>query len=301
MEDQGVWEVVEPAGESSDQGAAVVVARKAKDTKAWVHLLQCLPDDLLMQVSMKKIGKEVWDSLKARFMGEEHVKEARLQTLKSEFDGLRMKDDESIDSYAGKLTSMSVRYANLGGSLDDAALVKKMFHTVPEKYIHVIAGIEQFFDLKKIAFDEAVGQLKAFEERTKRGAGGSWSEPGQVLLTQAEWEARQKKTTGEGSSGGRSHGGGRGRGRGRGGGSSGRGNHGDGGRDGAGKRDKSHIKCFKCHTYGHYANKCLGGGEKKKEEEAHHVKKVEYEPTVLLAETKEPGQLKHLLSENSQA
>jgi hypothetical protein len=28
---------------------------------------------------------------------------------------------------------------------------------------------------------------------------------------------------------------------------------------------------------------------------------VEYEPTVLLAETKEPGQLKHLLSENSQA
>ena len=34
---------------------------------------------------------------------------------------------------------------------------------------------------------------------------------------------------------------------------------------------------------------------KKKEEEAHHVKKVEYEPTVLLAETEEPGQLKHLL------
>ena len=131
-------------------------------------------------------------------MGEERVKEARLQTLKSEFDGLRMKDDESIDSYAGKLTSMSVRYANLGGSLDDAALVKKMFDTTPEKYIHVIAGIEQFFDLKKIAFDEAIVRLKAFEERTKRGAGGSRSKPGQVLLTQAEWEARQKKSTREG-------------------------------------------------------------------------------------------------------
>jgi len=59
MEDQGVWEVVEPTGESSDQGAAAVAARKAKDTKARAHLLQCLPDDLLMQVATKKTGKEV--------------------------------------------------------------------------------------------------------------------------------------------------------------------------------------------------------------------------------------------------
>jgi hypothetical protein len=53
--------------------------------------------------------------------------------------------------------------------LDDAALVK-MFDTVLEHYINVISRIEQFYDLKKLAFDEAVGRLKAFEERTKRGA-----------------------------------------------------------------------------------------------------------------------------------
>lgn len=34
---------------------------------------------------------------------------------------------------------MSVRYDNLGGSLDDAALVK-MFDTMPECYINVVAG-----------------------------------------------------------------------------------------------------------------------------------------------------------------
>jgi hypothetical protein len=41
-------------------------------------------------------------------------------------------------------------------------------------------------------------------------------------------------------------------------------------------------------------------GEKKKEEEAHHVKTVEYEPTMLLAETVELGQPKHLLSKKVQ-
>ncbi|XP_066398421.1 uncharacterized protein [Miscanthus floridulus] len=149
MEDQGVWEVMEPPEGTSEQGAVTAAAAKTKDKK--------------------KTGKEVWDSLKARFVGEERVKEERLHTLKSEFDGLRMKEDDMIDGYAG----MSVRYANLGGTLDDAALVKKLFDTVRERYINVVTRIEQFYDLKKLAFDEAVGRLKAYEERTKQGATGA--------------------------------------------------------------------------------------------------------------------------------
>jgi hypothetical protein len=167
-----------------------------------------------------------------------------LQTLKSEFDALRMKDEENIDAYAGKLTGMSVRYANLGGLLDDAALVKKLFDIVPERYINVVAKIEQFYDLKKLAFDEAVGRLKAFEEHTRRGVAGARSDTGQVLLTQAEWEARQKRTTGEGSRKSKSmESGSRGHGRGRGGGQGGRCGRGDPGKDSTveGKRDKSHI------------------------------------------------------------
>ena len=128
MEDQGVWEVVEPQPPAPGAATAPQTPAQAKlDRKARAHLLQCLPDDLLMQVAAKKTGKEVWDSLKARFVGEESVKKARLQTLKGEFDALYMKEDESVDSYSGKLSGMAVRYGNLGGSLDDAALVKKLF------------------------------------------------------------------------------------------------------------------------------------------------------------------------------
>jgi hypothetical protein len=42
------------------------------------------------------MGK-VWECLKERFVGADHVKEVRLQTLKSEFDALCMKDDEGVD------------------------------------------------------------------------------------------------------------------------------------------------------------------------------------------------------------
>ena len=57
-----------------------------------------------------------------------------------------------------------------------------------------------------------------------------------------------------------------------------------------GKRDKSHIKCFKCHKYRHYANRCPC---EKKGEEGHCVKVEEKEPTVLLTETAAPGLLEH--------
>jgi hypothetical protein len=50
-----------------------------------------------------------------------------------------------------------------------------------------VAEIEQFFDLKVVVFDEAVGRLKAFEERTRRGAGAvTTNSSGQLLLTQDE-------------------------------------------------------------------------------------------------------------------
>jgi hypothetical protein len=49
-------------GDSIGDGGS---AATAKDRKVKPHLLQCLPDGLLMQVA-KKTGKEVWDGLKVR-------------------------------------------------------------------------------------------------------------------------------------------------------------------------------------------------------------------------------------------
>lgn len=49
MEDQGVWEVVEPLVGTSENGQTTAMA--AKDKKVRAHLLHRLPNDLLMQVA----------------------------------------------------------------------------------------------------------------------------------------------------------------------------------------------------------------------------------------------------------
>jgi hypothetical protein len=66
MEDREEWEVVEPEeGATTEADAARLARIKVKDKKVKAHLLQCIPDDILMQVAKKKSRKEVWDSLKA--------------------------------------------------------------------------------------------------------------------------------------------------------------------------------------------------------------------------------------------
>jgi hypothetical protein len=39
-----------------------------------------------------------------------------MQTLKSEFDAIQMKEDEPLDQDVGKLTTMSIKYNRLGGA-----------------------------------------------------------------------------------------------------------------------------------------------------------------------------------------
>lgn len=187
LDSQGLWEAVRPA-----EGEAVDTR---KDKTARAQLLQALPEDILLQVSQKKTAKELWDSLKTRFVGADRVKAARLSTLKGEFDFLRMKEGESLDDYAGKISGMAARYVNLGATLDDAAMVKKLLDTVPDRLYPAVAGIEQFCDVEKMPFEEALGRLKAFEERSRRRTQASETGDGQLLLTAAEWQNREKLTS----------------------------------------------------------------------------------------------------------
>jgi hypothetical protein len=146
MEDREEWDVVEP--EESTLATAPTAAEAAKmtarDKKVKAHLLQCIPDDIFMQVAKKKTGKEVWDSLKAQFVGADRVRDARLQTLKSEFDAVTMKEDDR--SSCGETNDSVSEEQQLGGSIEDADLVKKLFDIVLDRYLTIVAGIDQFYD-----------------------------------------------------------------------------------------------------------------------------------------------------------
>nr|XP_020152940.1 uncharacterized protein LOC109738252 [Aegilops tauschii subsp. strangulata] len=158
----GLWEAVVPP----EDAASAVIAKK--DKPVWAYLLRALADDLLLQVAAKKTAAEIWSSLKARFVGADCVRAARLGTLRSEFELLRMDGGESLDAFAGKISGMAARYAGLGSTLDDAATVKKLLDCVSDCLYAAVAGMEQFCDLLTLLFEDALGRLKAFDERLRQ-------------------------------------------------------------------------------------------------------------------------------------
>ena len=91
------------------------------------------------------MAQEVWDSLKIRYLGAERVQKAHLQTLKSEFEVLRMKGGETIDKFAEKLRGMVTKYSSLGATLEDSTLVRKLLDSVPDKFFQLVASIIAIF------------------------------------------------------------------------------------------------------------------------------------------------------------
>ena len=188
----GLWEaVVVP-----EDAAAAVIAKKDKPARA--YLLGALAEDLLLQVASKKTAAEVWASLKARFVGADRVRAARLGTLRGEWELLRMASDESLDAFAGKIGGMAARFAGLGETLEDAALVKKLLDCVPDRLYAAVPGMEQFCDLETLLFDDALGRLKAYDERLRRRgqARGKRADGEQLMLTAAQWRARERQRGG---------------------------------------------------------------------------------------------------------
>uniref|UniRef100_A0A8I7BB04 CCHC-type domain-containing protein n=1 Tax=Hordeum vulgare subsp. vulgare TaxID=112509 RepID=A0A8I7BB04_HORVV len=228
LDAQGLWEAVVPAEDS----AAAVIAKKDKPARA--YLLGALSEDILLQVSSKKTVAELWASLKTRFVGTDRVRAARLSTLRGEFDRLRMEDGDELDTYAGRISGMAARYAALGATLDDATMVKKLLDTVPDRLYGAVAGIEQFCDVDDMPFEEALGRLKAFEERTRRRTQDSGGRGGdQLMLTAAQWATRRRQQGGKFDH-----------------------DNDDAGSTASGSGGRRRGRCYNCGVRGHFSRDC---------------------------------------------
>lgn len=198
-------------------------------------LFQAIPEALVLQVGELDTAQKVWEAIKARYVGAERVREARLQTLMADFDRLTMKDTEKIDDFVGKLSEISSTCAALGEEIEESKLVKKFLKCLPhKKYIHIVASLEQVLDLKNTKFEDIVGRLKTYEERI-RVSEESHEDQSKLLYSNTEHQNTQDDYRGGyRGRGGRSY---RGRGRGRG-------------------RDTSRVMCYRCDKTGHYASTC---------------------------------------------
>nr|GEU39886.1 hypothetical protein [Tanacetum cinerariifolium] len=124
-------------------------------------------EDFVLQIRNLKTRKEMWEAIKTHNLGVDRVKEARLQTLITEFENLKMSDNDSIDAYAAKFSSIASKSATHEEVMSEHKLVKKFLTSLPRRFFHIVASLEQVLDLKMTGFEDVVGRLKAYKERVK--------------------------------------------------------------------------------------------------------------------------------------
>ncbi|XP_074323633.1 uncharacterized protein LOC141660538 [Apium graveolens] len=158
---------------------------------ALAAIYQGVPEDVLLAIAEKKTTKEAWEAIKIMCTGVERVQEARVQTLKGEFESLMMKDSEKIEDFCLKLSGIVTNIRVLGEAMEESSVVRKILRAVPDKFLQIVSNIEQFGDVKVMLVEELVGRLKAHEERMK--CRSEQSEQQQLLLAK-KWKGRLDKS-----------------------------------------------------------------------------------------------------------
>ena len=115
------------------------------------------------RISHVESTKEAWTILETTYEGTKKVKDTKLQMLTTRFEKLKMGDNESFDSFYGKLNEIIIVKLNLGEKIEDAKVVRKILRSLSESFRAKVTAIEESKDLDEIKIQEPIGSLQTYE------------------------------------------------------------------------------------------------------------------------------------------
>ena len=74
-----------------------------------------------------------------------------------------MSEDESFDSFYGKLNEVVIGKFNLGEKTEDSKIVRKILRSLPESFYANVTTIEESNDLDEIKIQELIDSLHTYE------------------------------------------------------------------------------------------------------------------------------------------
>ena len=87
----------------------------------------------------------------------------KFQRLTSSFEEIRMEEDETIDEFYAKLNDIVNSAFNLGESIAESKIVRKILRSLLERFHTKITAIEEVKDIDQLLLTELVGNLQTYE------------------------------------------------------------------------------------------------------------------------------------------
>ena len=165
--DDTIWDVIEigwtrPEAAKSTWDKAALAAVNA-NSKALNAIFCGLSSDEFHRISHITVAKEAWEILEITYEGTKKVKDIKLQMLTTKFEELKMGDEESFDSFYGKLNKIVIAKLNLGEKIEDSKVVRKILRSLSESFQVKVTAIEESKDFDEIKIQELIGSLQTYE------------------------------------------------------------------------------------------------------------------------------------------
>ena len=161
--DKSVWDAVEigwtrPEVAKSTWDKAALTTANANSKVLNAIFCSVSPNEF-HKISHITIAKEAWQMLETTYEGTKKVKDTKLQMLTTRFEELKMREDESFDSFYGKLNELLIGKLNLGEKTEDFKVVRKILRSLPESFWAKVTAIKERKDLDEIKVQELIGSL----------------------------------------------------------------------------------------------------------------------------------------------
>eukprot|EP00253_Pinus_taeda_P003774 PITA_03774 len=162
-----VWDIVETGYAFPSVTPTDADEKKKYETnaKAVSTLLGCISQLEFMKVMHYKSAKEIWNKIVISYEGDEQVKRAKLQTLKIQYETLKMYNDESVANYFLWVDEVVNCMKNLGEEIKEAIVVEKVLRSLSPKFESKVSAIQEKENLQILTMSQLHGILTAYEMR----------------------------------------------------------------------------------------------------------------------------------------
>ena len=126
-------------------------------------LFSVVTNEELKKISSIETAKEAWIILQTTFEGTKAVKDSKFQRFTTSFEGIKMEEDELFDEFYTTLKDIVNLAFNLGETIPEPKIVRKVLRSLLERFHTKITAIEESKDINKIPLTELVGNLQTYE------------------------------------------------------------------------------------------------------------------------------------------
>ena len=126
-------------------------------------LFSAVTNEEFKKISSTETAKEAWTILQTTYKGTKAVKDSKLQMLITSFEEIKIEEDESFDEFYAKLKNIVNSAFNLGETILEPMIVRKVLKFLPERFHAKITAIEESKDIDKIPLTELVSNLQTYE------------------------------------------------------------------------------------------------------------------------------------------